>query len=415
MSKTSPVRGTQDCLNLKAKKSIKNLLNKKFLLSNFLPIETPIIENLELFVRCVGETSDVVGKEMFVIETASEEKICLRPEATASTFRAFLDSDIQSGPWKVFSCGPMFRHERPQKGRWRQFDQFNIEIIDTKNIEHDVMLIELLDRIFRRDFNLQAYVLHLNFLGTSAERAAHRAELVKFLVTQKKLLCQNCIKRTEINPLRCFDCKNEQCRQVLVKAPLLANFFTAESSAEWQQIQRQLILLGVNFIQDSTLVRGLDYYSGVVFEFKSNILGAQDTFCGGGRYDLSEAFDLKKNVPSVGAAVGIGRLQLILEELKLLPEAREIPLHLILPMSKDEQMLAMLLHGHLVQAGLRSDVLVENCSFAGMMKKANRTGAQKVLILGATEVETNSVAVKDMLTGQQQSVSQAELIKFLAN
>jgi histidyl-tRNA synthetase len=404
----------QDCLDLRLKKSIEKFFADKFLLSNFLPIQTPIIEHLELFVRCVGKSSDVVGKEMFTIESASEERLCLRPEATAATFRAFLDAGIQTSPWKVFSSGPMFRHERPQKGRWREFEQFNVEIVDAKNFEHDVALIELFDRIFRRDFKLKyQYLLHLNFLGNSAERAAHRVELVKFLLEHKAQLCSNCVVRTEANPLRCFDCKNQQCKNLLQQAPALETFFADESATQWSTIQNQLTLLGVNFVKDPKLVRGLEYYSGTVFEFKSVFLGAQDAFCGGGRYDLAPAFGLQKSVPSVGAAVGIGRLQMLLTEVGLLPKLIDPPLHLIMPVEVEQRPLALMLLAHLVQAGLKADILIEDCSFVKMLRKASRANAHRLLIIGKTEMKSNIVLVKNMQNGEQNAVAQSELIKFL--
>lgn len=408
MIKTRPVRGTEDKLDIGLERKVEKMLVNKMLANNFSQIQTPIIESLDLFVRCVGQGTDVVGKEMFLLESSQDDKLCLRPEATASTFRAFLDAKIQSGPWKVFSSGPMFRHERPQKGRWRQFDQFNVEVIDAKGHEHDVMLIELLDRTFKRDFGLTDFQLHLNFLGNSDERKAHRAELVNFLSKNTQSLCSRCNERIEQNPLRCFDCKNEGCHKVLDGAPVLESFLEAESKAEWEAIQKELTLMDVNFVKDSRLVRGLDYYNGIVFEFKSHLLGAQDTFCGGGRYDLSEAFGLKNPVSSIGAAAGVGRILLIMEESGKLPQVEEKKLNLVIPMETEQRVLAMMLARELTEAGVCADVMLESCSFGNMMKKANKAGAAKVLILGKAEQESGTVVIKDMLTGQQETVKQAE-------
>lgn len=414
MIKTRPVRGTEDKLDIRLERTLEKTLVNKMLMNNFSQIQTPIIENLDLFVRCVGQDTDVVGKEMFLIESSSDDKLCLRPEATASTFRAYLNEKIQTRPWKVFSSGPMFRHERPQKGRWRQFDQFNIEVIDAGNYQHDVMLIELLDRTFKRDFGLQDFLVHINFLGNSKERAAHRTELVSFLEKQSSHLCQRCNERTTTNPLRCFDCKNEGCQTALESAPVLESFLEPESEQEWKAIQNELTLMDVNFVKDQKLVRGLDYYNGVVFEFKSNLLGAQDTFCAGGRYDLAQAFGLKNSVSSIGAAAGIGRLALILEQAGLLPKIEEQKLNLVIPMEQDQRVMAMMLAREISEAGLCADVMLESCSFSNMMKKANKTGASKVLILGKTEQESNTVVVKDMINGEQETVQQNQVLAKLS-
>ncbi len=413
MIKTTPVRGTSDKLDIRLEKKLEKMLSDKMLINNFSQIQTPIIENLDLFVRCVGQGTDVVGKEMFLIESKEEERLCLRPEITASTFRAFLNSNIGASPWKVFSSGPVFRHERPQKGRWRQFDQFNIEVINAQGYEHDVVFVDLLDRAFRRDFGINDYILSINFLGNSTERANHRVELVKFLSDLSPLLCSRCNERIKTNPLRCFDCKIDSCQGLFDKAPVLEDFLEQESKTEWESIKRELTILGVNFLVDQRLVRGLDYYNGLVFEFKSSLLGAQDTFCGGGRYDLAQAFELDKSVSSIGAGIGIGRLLLILEEANLLPALDEQLLHLVIPMSSKQRLLAIMLARELSEAEFCTDTMFESCSFGNMMKKANKLNASKVLILGQEEQEANTIVIKDMISGKQETVKQCEMINYL--
>ncbi len=414
MIKTTPVRGTSDKLDIRLEKKLEKLLMEKMLANNFSQIQTPIIENLDLFVRCVGQSTDVVGKEMFLIESQDhEDRLCLRPEITASTFRAFLNSNVQASPWKVFSSGPVFRHERPQKGRWRQFDQFNIEIVDAQGFEHDVVFIELLNRIFGRTFGQFDYSLNINFLGNSQERANHRKELVLFLNEKSSGLCARCNERIKTNPLRCFDCKSAQCQSLFDSAPMLESFFQAESLVEWENIKKNLTLLGVNFFVDQRLVRGLDYYNGVVFEFKSNLLGAQDTFCGGGRYDLSEAFELKKQVSSIGAGIGVGRLLLILEQASLLPSLDNQDLNLVIPMSIEQRTLAIILAREIAEAGFCTDIMFEDCSFGNMMKKANKLGSTTVLILGHDEQLANNVTIKDMVSGEQKTIKQTEVIGYL--
>ncbi|MFI5333516.1 MAG: histidine--tRNA ligase, partial [Candidatus Babeliales bacterium] len=285
----SRVKGTQDFLDLSLFNAIVDQCKRQAAVYGFTEIATPILEHTELFKRSLGLHTDVVNKEMFIIQTSSEndesESICLRPEATASIVRAFVENHVQQTPWKVFTYGPMFRHERPQKGRYRQFHQISLEIIGSAAVAQDVQLIKMLDRFFSEKLLCSNYALHINYLGCAQDRAAYTATLKKFLDSVSNYLCPLCTERKEKNILRIFDCKNPNCQQVYTKAPHITDALCTACATEWHQLQEQLSLLSVSYHHNPTLVRGLDYYSKTVFEFVSGNLGAQNAFCAGGRYD----------------------------------------------------------------------------------------------------------------------------------
>src|SRR5581483_1220821 len=214
------------------------------------------------------------------------ERICLRPEMTASTVRAFIDNHIQQTPWKVFSYGPCFRYERPQKGRYRQFHQITTEIIGATSITHDAQFIMMLDRFFHETLHINSYALVVNFLGCAQDRVHFKVLLKQFMDSDKAQgVCDQCKERKERNILRIFDCKNSSCQTIYQQAPVITDHLCSECAHEWQELQQQLSLLSVSHVHKPTLVRGLDYYNKTVFEFVSKNLGAQDTFCGGGRYN----------------------------------------------------------------------------------------------------------------------------------
>lgn len=410
----SRVRGTEDFLDLRLYNHVRALMVQHVTTYNFTEIDTPILEHTNLFVRAVGTDTDVVSKEMYIFNTAGGESLCLRPEPTASANRAFLENSIDAKPWKVFTCGPMFRHERPQKGRWRQFVQFSLEVINSSAIAHDAQLIKMLDSFFTDKLLLESYVLKMNFLGCSADRAAHRVALRAYLDTLDGQICQTCTVRKEKNILRVFDCKNEQCSALYRTAPILTDFLCEPCGTEWQSLQDMLRMLSVNFVHDPFLVRGLDYYNGVVFEFISTDLGAQNTFCGGGRYELATSLGASTPVPSVGAGLGMGRLLLMLQAMgsTCVPPA-EAPLHLILPFAPEQQPLGLMLAHELQRHGLRTDMLVDNPSVKSMMRKADKMNAAYVLIIGENEQNAGTVSVKNMASGESSTVKQVELVKVL--
>lgn len=411
------VKGTQDFLDLTLYNYILDTVKKHLGIAHFTEIATPIIEYTNLFKRSLGEETDVVSKEMFILESRDKDdpSMCLRPEATASTVRAFVDGHVPQTPWKVFSHGPMFRYERPQKGRYRQFHQINLEIIGSSSVSEDVYLIALLDRLFHEKFQLNNYALLINFLGTSEDRARHREKLDAFLQTVADSICKTCTERRAKNIMRVFDCKNGTCQELYREAPHIVDSLSDESRVEWDTVQRQLEALSISFSYEPRLVRGLDYYNKTVFEFVSGNLGAQNTFCGGGRYDhLVKELGAKHDQPSLGAALGMERLILLLEPMReLLPIPQPPALHVVMPYSDAQQTLALLIGDALQAAGLCTQVFLEGDSMKSMMRKANKLGARYCIIIGDDEQQKNEVTIKNMITGDDQRVAQGEMIAVL--
>ncbi len=408
------VRGTQDFLDLSLFEFVIEAYKKHVTLYHFNHIATPICEPLELFKRSLGLFTDVVSKEMFLIERREdEEQLCLRPEATAPTMRAFLEVKPVT-PWKVFSYGPMFRYERPQKGRYRQFHQINSEIIGSNSISQDAFFITMLDRFFHEKLSLSDYSLQLNFLGSYEDRANYAGALKDFVDTLTTI-CATCEQRKERNILRIFDCKNEACQALYASAPLMVDFLEKESRAQWEQLQEELSLLSVSFAINPRLVRGLDYYNKTVFEFSSQSLGAQNAFCGGGRYDrLAEELGASESYPSLGAAIGIERLLLLLEPHKdrlALPQSPA--LFIIMPLAPAQNMLALLLADTLCAAGLGIDLFLEGDSLKSMLRRANKMGASHVLLVGEEEQKAKTVTVKNLMSGHQQTIAQIDLVTYL--
>lgn len=408
------VTGTEDILDLRLHNFFINAAKKHFESFNFHEIRTPILEYTQLFVRSLGEETDVVSKEMYVFAQDQEKSVCLRPEFTASTIRACVENRVERFPWKVFSYGPVFRRERPQKGRLRQFHQFNVEVIGAHSIMYDAHFIKMLDTLFSKLLQLELYVTKLNFLGCSEDRRAHKAALEAFLQTNFEKICETCQKRKDTNTLRVFDCKNSTCQSLYTKAPFIIQHLCQTCSGEWSTLQEELHLLGVNFIVDNTLVRGLDYYQKTVFEFSSNQLGSQSAFCGGGRYHLGKEVGAAEDYASIGAGLGIERILMLLELIqdKLVVEnARR--LHVIIPMTTAQDTLGLLLAHELRRENLACDIILDKASTTNMMKKANKMGATWALIIGESEQQENTVMLKNMLTGASTPVRQDELIKTL--
>ena len=412
----SRVKGTRDYLDLTLFNFIIEQARRHLIGYNFTEIATPILEPLELFKRSLGLYTDVVSKEMFVIQPreGSDDQICLRPEETAPTIRAFIENGIQVTPWKVFTWGPMFRYERPQKGRYRQFHQLNVEIVGTESVAQDIQLITLLDRFFHEVLALNSYAILINYLGCQDDRAAYAQKLKTFLDSKTTELCATCQERKETNTMRVFDCKSPACQEILTKAPRIANHLCATCAAEWQQLQEQLPLLSVSATYEPNLVRGLDYYNKTVFEFVSGDLGAQNAFCGGGRYELGQALGARQPLPSLGVGIGIERLMMLLEpHLNNLPLPQRPKLHVVMPLSPAQQPLAMIVADSLQANGLATDTLLDGGSVKSMMRHANRLGAAYVLVIGEEEQKEGFITVKSMADGEQAQVKQAELLAYL--
>lgn len=412
----SKVRGTRDIIEGQSMQTLRHLLEQHLNTYRYTPIYLPLIEDVDLFKRSLGQETDVVSKEMFVVTSSSgqaDERICLRPEATASTVRAFIENGIQETPWKVFTIGEMFRYERPQKGRFRQFYQCNVENIGSEGAAEDALFISMLNSFFAQACGLVEYALHLNYLGCQADRESLKKDIYTFLEKHEQTICQTCQKRKEANILRVFDCKNETCHNLYLNAPRILDHLCSSCANEWSDLQKYLQSMSVSFTIVPHLVRGLDYYNKTVFEFVSPLLGAQSAFCGGGRYDsLVTLLGGKEDKPSIGAAVGLDRLLMIYEVLNKQWQSAQKPLYLVLPLSPAEYVVALHVADFLHQKNVCADVLFEK-SIKHQMKKANKLGAKTCFIVGSEEVATGSVTVKDMVTGKEVKIQQTEIDKYL--
>lgn len=388
---------------------------------NFAQIDIPILEYVSLFQRGLGYETDVVSKQMFIMQPKSQDDdlICLRPEGTAGTMRAFLEHQSSvSLPCKVFCYGPMFRYERPQKGRLRQFHQMNLEMLGGSSILYDAHFIKMLHLLFTDVLHMQDFVLKINFLGEPQDRANFCADFVAFLTPKAELLCDVCKVRLQSNPLRVLDCKSKDCQALAADAPKIAQFFSQSTQQQWQELQDTLQELSVTFSIDDNLVRGLDYYNKTVFEFVSVNLGAQNTFCGGGRYDgLAQQLGSKVAVPALGAAIGMERLTMILEQQKQQLCEPALPLICIIPLSPEQNKLALHLADYVIaQMSAQAssvEVLLDDTKMKHKMKQANDLKATWALLLGEDELKNNTVTVKNMVTGSQQVVPQSEVMQVI--
>ncbi len=381
----------------------------------FSEIRTPMLENTGLFCRAIGEVTDVVEKEMYTFQDRDGDSLSLRPEGTAGCVRACLENSlIYNQEQRVWYKGPMFRHERPQKGRYRQFHQFGIEVFGLNGPDIDAEIIAFSALLWKK-FGLTDHVsLELNSLGSSEERARYREELVKFLERYKSDLDENCQRRMYTNPLRVLDTKNERVIEILADAPKLSDLFGDETKKHFDGLKNFLDALNIKYNLNDRLVRGLDYYNLTVFEWVTTALGAQGTVCGGGRYDgLVEQLG-GNPTPAIGCAVGLERLVLLLEALELVKAKPEVDV-MICPMGeaaqKDSLCLANLLRNELLNASV-----MLHCG-GGKIKRqmahADKVQAQFAIIIGDDEVLNHTATVKNMTTGEQQSIGSQGIVGFL--
>ena len=385
---------------------------------NFSQINIPILEHVSLFERGLGYETDVVSKQMFIMQSKNNDvdqkgdAICLRPEGTAGTMRAFLENQSNiTLPARVYCYGPMFRYERPQKGRMREFHQFNLEMLGGASILYDAQNIKMLQILFEKTLNMQNFVLKINFLGQPEDRKNFSAAFVAFLQPKKSSLCDVCQNRLNTNPLRILDCKSTECQTVFAHAPKLSDFFSDQTQQEWKTLQETLQELSVNFEIDNNLVRGLDYYNKTVFEFVSVNLGAQNTFCGGGRYDgLAQQLGSKTEIPAFGCAIGLERLVMILESQRKNLTLTQPTLTCIIPLSEAQNKLALHLADYATQHKKTVEILFDDSKIKNKMKKANDLKATWAILVGDDEQKNNTVTIKNMMTGAQEIVSQRDMI-----
>ena len=383
-------------------------------------IRMPIVEFTELFKRSIGEVTDIVEKEMYTFDDRNGDSLTLRPEGTAACVRAVLEHGLAGGgqTQKLWYIGPMFRHERPQKGRYRQFHQIGVEVFNIDGPDIDAELIVLTWRLWGLLGIRDAVKLELNSLGTSAARAVYRDALVEFLTAHADQLDEDSRRRMNTNPLRVLDSKVPETQALLVNAPKLADYLDEESRVHFEGLKARLDAAGVPYVINPKLVRGLDYYSKTVFEWVTDQLGSQGTVCAGGRYDgLVEQMG-GKPTPGVGFAMGIERLVLLLETLGKVPAeiARTVDIYLC-AFGEPAELAALALSERLRDQlpNLRLQVNAGAGSFKSQFKKADKSGALYALILGEDELAQQVVGCKPLRgQGEQQSIAWSALADHLA-
>ncbi len=385
-------------------------------------IRLPMVEQTNLFKRSIGDATDIVEKEMytFLDKGNPPESLTLRPEGTAGCVRAMLEHNLLRGATpRVWYIGPMFRYEKPQKGRYRQFHQFGVETFGVATPDMDAELILMTARLWQRMGVADKVRLELNTLGESNERTAYREALVEFLTQHKDALDEDSQRRLETNPLRILDSKNERTQQILENAPKLHDFMGEDTLNHFATLKQYLTDAGVEFVINQKLVRGLDYYNKTVFEWTTTHLGSQGTVCAGGRYDglvgqLKGKVD--QSVPAVGFAMGMERLLLLLEQVQDNTPVRDCEVFLLADPSYQGKALVLAEQIRNQLEAANSHIRLKTGSQGSLksqMKKADQSGAIYALILGEREWEAQQLAVKQLATAEQHEVAVAELVPFL--
>ena len=375
-------------------------------------IELPVFEDTELFTRGVGESTDVVSKEMYTFEDRGGRSITLRPEGTAGVMRAVIEHGLDRGqlPTKLYYSGAFFRAERPQAGRYRQFYQVGIEAIGVQDSALDAEVIAIADSGFK-SIGLKKYRLEITSLGDAESRAKHRVDLVAFI--EKLDLDEATKQRAAINPLRLFDDKREEVKKQMEIAPLLLDYLSAESLKDFENVQKHLKALNVEFTINPRMVRGLDYYTGTTFEFVHELLGAQSGIGGGGRYDglMSELGG--QELSGIGFGLGIDRCVLAADAEGISFDQEFTSDLFIIPLGEECKTAALSIAQQLRSDGFRVEISFGDRALKGSMKAADKSGAAYVLVLGESEISSGMAELKEMNTGKTSSVTLASLQKHL--
>jgi histidyl-tRNA synthetase len=377
----------------------------------FSEIRIPVLERTELFSRGIGEATDIVEKEMYTFADRSGNSLTLRPEATASIARAYLEHQLYTFDpvAKLYCIGPMFRYERPQKGRYRQFYQIDAEVFGVENPMVDAEVIVMLIHFLKR-VGLEKLELQINTLGDRTCRPRYREELKRFLTGKSFQLCEDCQRRLQTNPLRIFDCKVETCQEAIADAPKVSDFICSECQKHFDRVKKYLEMAGLDYILNPRMVRGLDYYTRTAFEVVSYQLGSQNAVAGGGRYDnlFQEIGGLE--IPGIGFAIGMERL------VSLLPRDREFisyPQLFIAALGQEPSEEAYRIINQLRLEGIRAELDYEGKSLKSQMRRADKLKARYVLILGEDELKRGKAVLRNMETKSQEEVSISDILTVI--
>ncbi|HHW03468.1 MAG TPA: histidine--tRNA ligase [Thermoanaerobacterales bacterium] len=415
---TQAPRGTRDILPEEAGKWVflENKFREICRRFSYKEIRTPVFEHTELFQRGVGETTDIVEKEMYTFLDKSGRSITLKPEGTAPTARAYIEHKLytQTLPVKLFYIIPGFRYERPQAGRLREFHQFGIEAFgsESPHIDVEVMLLAV---SFLKNLGLDDIKLHINSIGCETCRSDYVKALKDFLGESRQNLCDTCRSRLDRNPLRVLDCKNPDCQRTLKEAPAVLDFLCEKCKTHFETIKNDLSLLKIDYKVDPRIVRGLDYYTRTVFEIISDDLGAQSTVCGGGRYDNLVQECGGPTTPAAGFGMGIERLITILEKKNLLKIPEEKVDVYIAPLTEEYGNTALRLLYRFRENGISAETDYLKRSLKAQMKYADKIMAQFVVLIGEEEESSGFYTVKDLATGQQQKVAGDKIFEYISN
>ena len=412
-------RGTQDILPEDSIKwrHIENKLDELMELYNYKEIRTPIFESTELFARGVGDSTDVVQKEMYTFKDKGDRSLTLRPEGTAAVVRSYIEHKMQGNPnqpVKLYYNGPMFRYERKQKGRYRHFNQFGVEAIGAENPSIDAEVLAMVMHIYE-SFGLKHLKLVINSIGDSESRKEYNEALVNHFEPVIDTFCSDCQSRLHTNPMRILDCKIDRDKEAIKTAPRITDYLNDDSKAYYEQVKHHLDDLNIPYVEDPNLVRGLDYYTHTAFELmmdNPNYDGAITTLCGGGRYNgLLQLLDGPSET-GIGFALSIERLLLALEEEGIELDIEENFDLFIVTMGEEADRYAVKLLNDLRKNGVKADKDYLNRKIKGQMKQADRLNAKYTIVIGDQELENNSIAIKNMTTGESENIQLDQLINY---
>lgn len=401
---TKKIKGTEDVLPKQSYRwqFVENIMREEARAYGFKEIRTPVFEHTELFARGVGQTTDVVQKEMYTFDTKGGESVTLRPEGTAGAARAVLEHSLEQDglPIKASYFVSCYRYEKPQAGRLREFHQFGIEEYGTQAPAADAEIICLAQSVLDR-LGLSQVHLEINSIGCPECRARYNQALKEYFTQYKDRLCPTCLTRLEKNPMRLLDCKSPEDKKIAKDAPKITDYLCEECEAHFTEVKKYLDAAGVEYTVNPTIVRGLDYYTKTVFEFVTDCIGAQGTVCGGGRYDgLIEELG-GKHMPSLGFAMGMERLLMVMDAQKIeIPDNDKTALY-IATMGDAAKVKAFELLRQVRECGLIAETDVVGRGLRAQMKYADKIGAKYSVVLGDNEIEENKARVKNMETGEQ--------------
>ncbi|GAB6171471.1 histidine--tRNA ligase [Paradesulfitobacterium aromaticivorans] len=377
-------------------------------------IRTPLFEATELFQRGVGETTDIVNKEMYTFLDKGERSITLRPELTAAVCRAYAENKLYAWPQpvKLYYIGPMFRYERPQAGRFRQFHQFGIEVLGADKPVVDAEVISLVWTLYQR-LGLTGLEVHINSVGCPTCRAQHKDKLLEFLKPRSHELCRDCQDRLERNPMRILDCKNPSCQEITKGAPTTLDMLCDDCKSHFEQLKELLEAAGVVYKVDPRLVRGLDYYRKTAFEVLVEEIGAQSAICGGGRYDgLVEEIG-GPATPGIGFAMGMERALAAIEVQQKMPEFEKAGYAMIIALGQQAQRHGFALVNALREAGIPASIDLLGRSLKAQLKAADREGVKFALILGEEELSKGRAILRNLRVGEQEEVALSQVVSVL--